>query len=75
MHIFCLPQRISPLIKAAVWREQQRTTLLASKDNLIGNMLLAAGAVAYLGPFTQKYRAAMLKTWARAAVVALPVSF
>lgn len=35
--------------------------LAAQKANLVGNMLLAAGAIAYVGPFTSKYRQAMLR--------------
>ncbi|KAF7658906.1 hypothetical protein LDENG_00006200 [Lucifuga dentata] len=32
-------------------------------DNVAGNILLSAGYVAYLGPFTGEYRAAMAEEW------------
>eukprot|EP00667_Euglena_gracilis_P000017 EG_transcript_17 len=48
--------------------ERQSAQLAVSKGNLIGNMLLAAGAVAYLGPFTSKYRASLLETWTERCV-------
>ena len=31
--------------------------------NLIGNILLAAGYISYVGTFTAKYRASLLQTW------------
>ncbi|XP_066555780.1 dynein axonemal heavy chain 1 [Amia ocellicauda] len=34
-------------------------------DNVAGDVLLAAGYVAYLGPFTGEYRAAMAEEWLR----------
>lgn len=31
--------------------------------NLIGNIILAAGFISYVGTFTMKYRDALLKEW------------
>jgi dynein heavy chain len=31
--------------------------------NLVGNVLLAAGYISYVGPFTATYRAALLQKW------------
>jgi len=31
--------------------------------NLTGNIVLAAGSIAYLGPFTYNYRTEMLRKW------------
>ena len=31
--------------------------------NLVGNMVLAAGYISYVGPFTSKYRMALMNTW------------
>ena len=45
--------------------ESSVTSLGAKKENLVGNMLLAAGAIAYLGPFTSKYRKNMLADWVK----------
>jgi dynein heavy chain len=33
--------------------------------NLVGNILLAAGSIAYLGPFTMEYRHKMLDDWVK----------
>ncbi|KAJ1570091.1 Dynein heavy chain 1, axonemal [Nowakowskiella sp. JEL0078] len=32
-------------------------------NNIIGDILLASGAIAYLGPFTAEYRQSLLKDW------------
>ncbi|KAI9175897.1 hypothetical protein H9P43_006261 [Blastocladiella emersonii ATCC 22665] len=32
-------------------------------QNIVGDVLLAAGTIAYLGPFTTEYRQALLKEW------------
>ncbi|XP_065194434.1 dynein axonemal heavy chain 1-like [Sycon ciliatum] len=41
--------------------------------NIVGDVLVAAGAVAYLGPFTGEYRAAMVTDWmSKLAVKSLP---
>jgi len=44
------------------WRE---TVAVLEVDlvNLVGNILLAAGYISYVGPFTAKYRATLLKRW------------
>jgi len=31
--------------------------------NLVGNIILAAGYISYVGPFTAVYREKLLKTW------------
>ena len=33
--------------------------------NLIGNVQIAAGCIAYLGPFTWTYRESMIKSWVK----------
>ena len=33
------------------------------KKNLVGNIILAAGSLAYLGPFTYNYRVEIVKKW------------
>ncbi|RKO89233.1 dynein heavy chain and region D6 of dynein motor-domain-containing protein [Blyttiomyces helicus] len=48
--------------------EKQRWALSVDQldtkiNNIIGDILLAAGAIAYLGPFTSEYRAALMKDW------------
>ena len=54
--------------------EKQIGVLQSSKGNLVGNMLLAAGAVAYVGPFPAKYRAGMMETWVKRSVeLGIPV--
>ncbi|TTB85611.1 Dynein heavy chain 1, axonemal [Bagarius yarrelli] len=46
------------------WRETvQHLNYLV--DNVAGDVLLAAGYVAYLGPFTGEYRASMFEEWLR----------
>jgi dynein heavy chain len=44
------------------WRE---TVAVLEVDlvNLVGNILLAAGYISYVGPFTSKYRNLLLKKW------------
>ena len=43
-------------------------------SNLIGNMLLAAGCIAYLGPFTAQFRADLTRSWiTTCAGLAIPV--
>ena len=32
-------------------------------DNLLGDVLLSAGVIAYLGPFTASYRDDSIKSW------------
>ncbi|KPI87221.1 putative dynein heavy chain [Leptomonas seymouri] len=39
------------------------TQLTAEKEGHVGTMALAAGAVAYLGPFTSTYRGRLLRAW------------
>eukprot|EP01012_Entosiphon_sulcatum_P032728 TRINITY_DN4157_c0_g3_i1.p1 TRINITY_DN4157_c0_g3~~TRINITY_DN4157_c0_g3_i1.p1 ORF type:complete len:4135 (-),score=940.22 TRINITY_DN4157_c0_g3_i1:62-12466(-) len=46
------------------WADEVRK-LNEGKRDLVGNMILAAGAVAYLGPFTAAYRAKLLQSWAK----------
>ena len=48
-------------------------SLQESLANLVGDVLLAAGAVAYCGPFVPSYRAALHADWAAAlAAAAVP---
>ncbi|KAF8071068.1 Dnah1 [Scenedesmus sp. PABB004] len=49
--------------------------LQADMDNLVGDVVLAAGAIAYSGPFVPSYRAALLADWtAKLTDVGLPFS-
>jgi len=49
-------------------------TLQGKKAKLVGNMLIAAGAIAYIGPFTSKYRQKMLAQWVKECeAIKLPV--
>lgn len=43
--------------------EQAATTLGRVYDNLTGDVLIASGVVAYLGPFTIQFRAQQIKRW------------
>jgi dynein heavy chain len=60
--------------EATRWRE---TVSLLEVDlvNLVGNVLLAAGYISYVGPFTAPYRERLLKGWMKfARGVRLPYS-
>jgi len=53
---------------AGLGGEQKRwgetcVTLQGDLDNLVGNILLAAAAIAYAGPFTFEYRAELAEQW------------
>jgi len=48
--------------EATRWRETVKV-LEVDLVNLVGNILLAAGYISYVGPFTAQYRAALLKRW------------
>lgn len=48
------------------WAESAKL-LEADLKNLVGNIMLAAGFVAYLGPFTLAYRQRLLEKWIRTA--------
>ena len=41
--------------------------LREERTNVVGTMCLAAGAIAYLGPFTAEYRAQLLENWTEKA--------
>ena len=62
-------ERAAALVRALApeksrWEARLRTVGLA-RQRLKGDMLLAAGAVAYLGPFDHVYRRDLLRDWAR----------
>ena len=44
------------------WNESIEA-IVASLENVIGNMVLCAGAVAYLGPFNAKFRLELMEKW------------
>lgn len=46
------------------WTELQ-ASLRIDLNNLVGNMILATGSIAYLGPFTASYRAQLMHGWAQ----------
>lgn len=48
--------------EAERWK-QSADRLESDKKNLVGNILLSAAFIAYLGPFTSKYRSELLKRW------------
>ena len=50
----------------------QVKTLSEAETNLVGDICVSAGAVAYLGPFTSEYRNSMSATW-REQLLALNV--
>lgn len=52
--------------EAARWRETVKV-LEVDLVNLVGNIILAAGYISYVGPFTSKYRADLLKRWMKFA--------
>jgi dynein heavy chain len=52
--------------EAARWRETVKV-LEVDLVNLVGNIILAAGYISYVGPFTSKYRASLLKCWMKFA--------
>lgn len=37
--------------------------MIASRENLVGDILVSSGIIAYLGVFTQIYRTECVKTW------------
>lgn len=49
------------------WQEQL-ALLKTMQQELPGNVLLGAGVVAYLGPFTYDFRATLLKSWKESAL-------
>eukprot|EP01063_Lacrimia_lanifica_P030850 TRINITY_DN4987_c0_g2_i1.p1 TRINITY_DN4987_c0_g2~~TRINITY_DN4987_c0_g2_i1.p1 ORF type:complete len:2545 (+),score=1014.20 TRINITY_DN4987_c0_g2_i1:819-7637(+) len=46
--------------------ELQLKDLREEQSTLIGTMLLAAGSVAYTGPFTSQFRSELISTWTKA---------
>ena len=44
---------------------QAATDLQAVYDNLLGDVLIAAGVIAYLGPFTTAFRDSCTTSWVR----------
>jgi len=48
--------------EAERWK-QSADRLESDKKNLVGNVLLSAAFIAYLGPFTSNYRGDLLKKW------------
>ena len=37
-------------------------------DNIVGDILISAGCIAYLGPFTGEYRANMCNSWVESLI-------
>lgn len=48
--------------EASRWK-QTVAVLEVDLFNLVGNVLLAAGYISYVGPFTAQYRARLLSKW------------
>jgi dynein heavy chain len=66
-------QLIGGLSSERIRWEQSLQTLKAQKHNVVGTMALAAGCVAYLGPFPSTYRVTLVKDWtARAKALNIP---
>uniref|UniRef100_W5LYK9 Dynein axonemal heavy chain 1 n=1 Tax=Lepisosteus oculatus TaxID=7918 RepID=W5LYK9_LEPOC len=59
----CFCQLITGLADEKVRWQETVQSLEFMVDNVAGDVLLAAGYVAYLGPFTGEYRAAMAEEW------------
>ncbi|ORZ30920.1 dynein heavy chain and region D6 of dynein motor-domain-containing protein [Catenaria anguillulae PL171] len=49
--------------KEELGRKVASATSSSVLQNIVGDVLLAAGTIAYLGPFTTEYRQALLKEW------------
>ncbi|CEM19434.1 unnamed protein product [Vitrella brassicaformis CCMP3155] len=54
---------VAGLGNEAVRWEKSATELEEAMSNLIGNIILSAGMIAYLGPFTASYRQSILQRW------------
>jgi len=48
---------------------QAATDLQAIYDNLLGDVLISAGVIAYLGPFTTAFREKCTNSWVRVCKV------
>lgn len=60
--------------EATRW-EQTVKVLQVDLVNLVGNIILAAGYISYVGPFTSKYRERLLEAWKKFATkVGIPYS-
>eukprot|EP01022_Parablepharisma_sp_SALTPOND_P014052 TRINITY_DN188_c0_g2_i1.p1 TRINITY_DN188_c0_g2~~TRINITY_DN188_c0_g2_i1.p1 ORF type:complete len:4549 (-),score=684.34 TRINITY_DN188_c0_g2_i1:241-13887(-) len=57
------------LVGLADESERWKVSMAAGEEklvNVVGNMMLCAGYLSYLGPFTTQYRESLLKRWIRA---------
>uniref|UniRef100_G1MWR4 Dynein axonemal heavy chain 1 n=1 Tax=Meleagris gallopavo TaxID=9103 RepID=G1MWR4_MELGA len=62
-HVHLIPQLINSLADEKVRWQDTVENLDYKINNIAGDVLLAAGFVAYLGPFTGHYRIALCKEW------------
>uniref|UniRef100_A0A669QRL3 Dynein axonemal heavy chain 1 n=1 Tax=Phasianus colchicus TaxID=9054 RepID=A0A669QRL3_PHACC len=62
-HVHLIPQLINSLADEKVRWQDTVENLDYKINNIAGDVLLAAGFVAYLGPFTGHYRVALCKEW------------
>lgn len=53
--------------EAARWKETVKV-LEVDLINLVGNIMLAAGYISYVGPFTSIYRDQLLSSWKKVAI-------
>ncbi|CAE7219408.1 DNAH6 [Symbiodinium sp. KB8] len=62
------------LAEEAVRWKASAAQLTVDRGNLVGNVLLAAGCIAYEGPFTSDFRAQLSKSWVQCATsLGIPV--
>ncbi|NXL44771.1 DYH1 protein, partial [Podilymbus podiceps] len=64
-HVLLTPQLINSLADEKVRWQDTVENLDYKINNITGDMLVAAGFVAYLGPFTGHYRTALCEDWLR----------
>lgn len=64
LHALTRCAHTTPLLDA--WPQATVLKLQADLSNLVGDIALSAGAIAYSGPFVPAYRAALLAEWGAA---------
>ena len=66
---------VGGLASEALRWKTNATKLEEDLKNLVGNIVLAAASIAYLGPFTNNYRKDMLSSWIeKCKTLEIPVS-
>ena len=54
---------------------QAAKSLQVQYDNLIGDVLISSGVIAYLGAFTSAFRTIICQEWVKKSKVTKPTSF